>query len=313
MRVAVVGAGAVGGYFGGRLAESGEDVVFIARGDHLKALSDAGLRVDSPNGDLVLASVAATDDPSAVGTVDAVLVCVKTWQIPEVAAAIRPLIGADTVILPLENGVEAANQLAVVHGDDHVVGGMCRIMSKIVEPGHIAHLGIEPFVALGELDNRPSERVARLAGVLESAGITVETPRDIHAAIWSKFLFIASFSGVGAVTRSPVGRLRSVTETRSMLESAMREIHSVADANGVELGEDAVSRTMAFMDGLPAEGTSSMQRDILEGRPSELEAHSGAVVRLGKAAEVPTPTHQFIYAALLPMEVAARGDQSSNG
>jgi 2-dehydropantoate 2-reductase len=279
----------------------------------LKALSDAGLRVDSPNGDLVLASVAATDDPSAVGTVDAVLVCVKTWQVPEVVEAIRPLIGADTVILPLENGVEAANQLAVVYGDDHVLGGMCRIMSKIVEPGHIAHVGIEPFVALGELDNRPSERVGRLAGVLERAGITVETPADIHAAIWGKFLFIASFSGVGAVTRSPVGQLRSVTETRGMVESAMREIHSVAAANGIELGADAVSRTMAFMDALPAEGTSSMQRDILEGRPSELEAHSGAVVRLGKEDEVPTPTHEFIYAALLPMEIDARRDKVSNG
>ena len=272
MRVAVVGAGAVGGYFGGRLAESGEDVVFIARGDHLKALSDSGLRVDSPNGDLVLGSVAVTDDPSAVGTVDAVLVCVKTWQVPEVAETIGPLLGADTVILPLENGVEAANQLAVVHGDDHVLGGMCRIMSKIVEPGHIAHVAIEPFVALGELDNRPSERVGRLARALERAGITVEMPADIHAAVWGKFLFIASFSGVGAVTRSPVGKLRSVSETRGMLEAAMREIHSVADANGIALAEDAVSRTMAFMDGLPAEGTSSMQRDILEGRPSELEA-----------------------------------------
>lgn len=313
MRVAVVGAGAVGGYFGGRLAESGEDVVFIARGDHLKALSDSGLRVDSPNGDLVLGSVAVTDDPSAVGTVDAVLVCVKTWQVPEVAETIGPLLGADTVILPLENGVEAANQLAVVHGDDHVLGGMCRIMSKIVEPGHIAHVAIEPFVALGELDNRRSERVGRLARALERAGITVEMPADIHAAVWGKFLFIASFSGVGAVTRSPVGKLRSVSETRGMLEAAMREIHSVADANGVALAEDAVSRTMAFMDGLPAEGTSSMQRDILEGRPSELEAHSGAVVRMGKVDDVPTPTHQFIYAALLPMEIDARRDKGSNG
>lgn len=313
MRVAVVGAGAVGGYFGGRLAESGEDVVFIARGDHLTALSDAGLRVDSPNGDLVLGSVEVSDDPSAVGTVDAVLVCVKTWQVPEVAETMGPMIGADTVILPLENGVEAANQLAVVHGDDHVLGGMCRIMSKIVEPGHIAHVGIEPFVALGELDNRPSERVERLARALERAGVTVETPADIRAAVWGKFLFVASFSGVGAVTRSPVGKLRSVSETREMLESAMREIHSVADANGVELGEDAVSRTMAFIDGLPAEGTSSMQRDILEGRPSELEAHSGVVVRLGRAAGVPTPIHQFVYAALLPMEIDARRDLVSNG
>ena len=308
-----MGAGAVGGYFGGRLAESGEDVVFIARGDHLTALSDAGLRVDSPNGDLVLGSVEVSDDPSAVGTVDAVLVCVKTWQVPEVAETMGPMIGADTVILPLENGVEAANQLAVVHGDDHVLGGMCRIMSKIVEPGHIAHVGIEPFVALGELDNRPSERVERLARALERAGVTVETPADIRAAVWGKFLFVASFSGVGAVTRSPVGKLRSVSETREMLESAMREIHSVADANGVELGEDAVSRTMAFIDGLPAEGTSSMQRDILEGRPSELEAHSGVVVRLGRAAGVPTPIHQFVYAALLPMEIDARRDLVSNG
>lgn len=306
MRIAVVGAGAIGGYFGGRLVEAGEDVVFLARGKQLKALRATGLHIDSPNGNLVLSSVEATDEPGAVGAVDVVLVCVKAWQVREVADAIRPLVGDATVVVPLQNGVEAAGQLAAAVGESRVLGGMCRIMSKISAPGYVTHLGIEPFVALGELNNQPSERVTRLARVFEGAGVAVDTPADINVAVWGKFLFIASFSGVGAVTRSPVGDLCSIPETRAMLEGAMREIHSVAHARGIALAADAVQRTMTFMEGLPVDGTSSMQRDVLDGRPSELEAHNGAVVRFGRSAQVATPIHQFIYATLLPMETGAR-------
>ena len=306
MRIAVVGAGAVGGYFGGRLAEAGEDVVFLARGKHLDALRDTGLRIDSPKGDLVLSSVEATDQPSAVGVVDAVLVCVKAWQVPDVADAIRPMIGDATAILPLQNGVEASRQLSSAHGDGHALGGMCRIMSKVAGPAHVTHVAMEPFVALGELDNRPTDRVALLAQAFEKAGIAVEIPADIHVSVWEKFVFIASFSGVGAVTRSPAGVMRSIPESCAMLEAAMNEIHAVARAHGVLLPDDTVNNTMAFLKDLPAEGTSSMQRDIMDGRPSELDAHNGAVVRLGKSAGVATPTHQFIYNALLPMETRAR-------
>ena len=306
MRVAVVGAGAVGGYFGGRLAEAGEDVVFVARGNTLRVLQQEGLRVDSPKGDISLPSVVATDSPAEIGPVDAVILGVKAWQVSEVADAIRPLVGDTTCILPLQNGVEATRQLSAIHGEEHVLGGLCRILSKIAAPGHITHLGIDPFIALGELDNRSSDRVNRLAASLQSGGTIVQNPPDIHRAMWLKFLLMASLSGVGAVTRVPVGVFRSTAGTRNMLESAIEEVYAVGKASGIALSHDDVSKTLTFVDGLPADGMSSMQRDIMDGRPSELESQTGAVVRIGKSVGVPTPTHAFIYNALLPLDSLVR-------
>jgi len=308
MRIAVFGTGAVGGYFGGRLAQAGEDVVFIARGEQLRALKAHGLRVDSIKGDFALQPVQATDDPAQVGVVDAVIVGVKTWQVPEAARAMRPLVGPETFVVPLENGVEAPDQLAAVLGAGHVLGGLCRIVSFVVEPGHVRHAGLEPYVALGELDNRPGERAERLRDAFTQAGVNAEIPADIQVAIWEKFLFIASFSGVGAVTRAPAGVLRSLPETRRMLEAAMREVLAVAQARGIGMTEEAVSRTMALIDGLPEAGTASMQRDIIGGQPSELESQNGAVVRLGQEVGVDVPLHGFMYRCLLPLELRARGE-----
>jgi 2-dehydropantoate 2-reductase len=306
MRIAVFGTGAVGGYFGGRLAQAGEEVVFIARGKQLRALRGQGLRVDSVKGDFVLHPVQATDDPTQVRTVDVVLVGVKAWQMPEAARAMRPLVGPETFVVPLQNGVEAPDQLAAVLGAEHVLGGLCRIVSLSVEPGHIRHAGLEPYVALGELDNQPSERAQRLREAFTRAGVTAEIPPDIQVALWSKFLFIASFSGVGAITRSPAGVLRSLPETRRMLERAMQEVLAVARARQVALPEEAIGQTMALIDSLPPDGTASMQRDIMEGRPSELESQNGAVVRLGHEVGVDAPLHTFIYHSLLPLELQAR-------
>jgi len=307
MRIAVLGTGAVGGYFGGRLAHAGEDVVFIARGAQLRALRERGLRVDSPAGDFVVRPVQATDDPAQVGPVDAVLVGVKAWQVTEAARAMLPLVGPATFVVPLQNGVEAPDQLAAVLGAEHVLGGLCRIVSLVVGPGHVRHAGLEPYVALGELDNRPSQRAARLRQALVRAGVTAEIPPDIRVALWEKFLFIASFSGVGAVTRAPAGVLRELPETRRMLEQAMREILAVARAKDIALPEESIPRTMALVENLPPDGTASMQRDIMAGRPSELESQSGAVVRLGREMGVATPLHAFIYYSLLPLELRARG------
>jgi len=298
----------VGGYFGGRLAVAGEEVTFIARGKHLQALRGEGLRVNSVDGDFAVHPVSATDRPADVGPVEAVLVAVKTWQLLEAAAAARPLVGAETVVLPLLNGVEAASRLSETLGREHVLGGLCRIIAEKVGPGHIRHHGAEPYVALGELDNRRSERAERLRSAFAGAGVRVEIPDDIHVAMWEKFLLIASVSGVGAVTRAPVGVLRSLPETRALITQAMREILVVARARGVDLAAETVDRALDFIDGLPPEGTASMQRDIVEGRPSELEAQNGAVVRLGREAGVETPVHAFLYSSLLPMERAARGE-----
>lgn len=308
MRIAIFGAGAVGGYFGGRLATAGEDVVFIVRGAHLEAIRQGGLYVESPLGDFRVYPAQATDRPEEVGPVDVVLVGVKAWQVPEAARAMAPLIGPETFIVPLENGVEAPGQLAEVWGPAHVLGGLCRIISSVVAPGRIRHGGMEPYVAFGELDNRPSERAERLRQAFERAGVRAEIPPDIHVALWEKFLFITPFAGLGAVTRAPVGVLRSLPETRGMLERAIAEAFTVGRARGVCLSDDVPTRIMALIDGMPPEGTTSMQRDIAAGRPSELDSLVGAVVRLGREAGMDTPLHAFMYYSLLPLEKRARGE-----
>jgi 2-dehydropantoate 2-reductase len=307
MRIAIFGTGGVGGYFGGRLAQAGQDVVFIARGKHLQAMRTHGLRVDSIKGDFVVEPVNATDDPTQVGTVDVILVGVKAWQVPEAAEEMRPMVGPQTFVVPLQNGVEAPSQLAAVLGRKHVLGGLCGLMTFIVEPGHIRHAGAEPFIRFGELDNRPSERVEKLRQAFaEAAGLTVEIPPDIQVALWQKFLFIAGW-GVGAVTRAPLGVFRSQSGTRKMLEQAVREVFDVAQAHKIALPQESISKTMEVFDGLPRYTTASMQRDIMEGRPSELDSLNGAVVHLGQAVGVETPVNAFIYYSLLPMEMRARG------
>ena len=306
MYVAVIGAGAVGGYFGGRLAEAGNEVAFVARGRTLVVLHEQGLRVESPKGDLRLRPATATDDPSEIGPVDLVLLAVKAWQVPEVAPTLRPLVGEATCVLPLQNGVEASGQLAAALGPGPVLGGLCKIISMQVAPGHVRHQGVEPYVALGEIGRPPTGRIRSLRSSFEEAGVLVDTPADIRVAIWEKFLLICSVSGVGAVTELPIGGMRRDAAARAMLEGGMREVAAVAAGHGVELPADTVEQTLAFVDGLPPEGTASMQRDILAGRPSELEAQNGAVVRLGRQAGVPTPVNRQIYERRLPLERESR-------
>lgn len=308
MRVAIFGAGGVGAYFGGRLAQAGAEVVFIARGDHFEALRSRGLHVESLKGDFVVHPVWATDDPCQVGMVDVVLVGVKAWQVPEAAQAIRPLIGPQTFVVPLQNGVEAPTQLAAILGTQHVLGGLCSIISFIAAPAHIRHTGAEPSIAFGELDDRPSERGERLRQAFARANVKVEIPPDIQVAMWEKFLFIASWGGVGAVTRAPVGVVRRLPETRAIMEEAMREILCVGQARQIALSEESMRKAIAFIDNLQPDSTASMQRDIMEGRPSELEAQIGAVVRLGQETGVSTPAHSFVYRSLLPSELRARGE-----
>jgi 2-dehydropantoate 2-reductase len=314
MRIAIYGAGAVGGYFGGRLAQSDQDVVFLARGDHLRAIREHGLEVASIAGDFTVRPAQATDRPDDIGPVDAVLVSVKAWQVPDAAHAMRPLIGPDTFVVPLQNGVEAPEQLAEVLGAGHVLGGLCRIIAQVTGPGRIRHSGAEPYIAFGELEGAVrgvGGRAERLREVFARAeGVSVEISPDIRAAMWLKFLFIASMGGIGAVTRAPIGVVRGRPETRRMLAQAFEEVAAVAAALGVALPARAVEETMAFTDTLPHDGTASMQRDIMAGRPSELETQNGAVVHLGQRSGVPVPLHTFIYHSLLPLESRARGELS---
>ena len=311
MRIAVFGTGGAGGYFGARLARAGEDVTFIARGEHLNAIRERGLTVETPAGEIVIRPARATDDPAEAGAVDVVLVGVKAWQVLGAADAIRPLMGPETFAVPLQNGVEAASQLASVLGADRVVGGLCGTLSWVVGPGRIRSIGGVHFVKIGELDNRASERVERLRRAFERAGVDVEIPSDIRRALWEKFLFVVSLGGVGAVARAPVGVLRTVPETRRMLMRCMEEILAVARAREVPMVDSIVAEKMALVDSLAPDGTTSLQRDIVDGKPSELEAWNGAVVRLGREAGVPTPLHGFLYESLLPQERRARGGPAS--
>lgn len=308
MKFAVIGAGGVGAYFGGRLAQAGHDVTFVARGANLAAIRERGLRVFSIEGDFEIPGARATDDPAAIGAVDVVLLAVKTWQVAEAARTLPPLLGATGAVLTLQNGVEAPDEAARVCGRERVLAGVCRIMSYVAEPGVIRHAGVSPRVEFGEWAGGTSARAEALREAFaECAGVSGTISPDIAVALWEKFLFIAPFSAVGAATRKPVGAWRSVKETRALLAAAMSEVADLARARGVSLAREAVDRTLAFTDKLPEDATASMQRDLLEGRPSELEAQTGAIVRLGREAGVPTPTNAFLYAALLPAERQARG------
>ena len=309
MRIAVFGTGAVGAYFGGRLAEAGEDVAFVARGDNLRAIRERGLRVSSVAGDFLIRPARASDDPAELGPADVVLVAVKAWQVAEAAEAMRPLLGPDTYVVPLLNGVEAPDQLAAALGPERVVGGICRIVAWIEAPGHIRHAGVPPWIGFGELAGGVSERLERLAAAFGRArGLIVEPLANVRAELWKKLMFIAAVCGVGAVTRAPIGVVRSRPETRRLLERAVEEVRAVAAGCGVPLPASAVTETLAFMDSLPEDTTASMQRDIIAGRPSELEAQSGAVARLARRASVEAPVHDFIWRSLLPQERRARGE-----
>ncbi|WP_405284520.1 2-dehydropantoate 2-reductase [Gaopeijia maritima] len=307
MRIAMVGAGGVGGYFGGRLAQAGHDVWLVARGRHLAALREGGLRVDSVHGDFALPAVQATDDTGEIGAVDAVIVTVKNWQLPGVVEAIRPLLAEHTAVIPLLNGVEAVDVLGEALGHRHVLGGLCRIAARVESPGHIVHDAIDPTIVFGEMDDRRSERALGILEAFSKGGFVAELASDIQVALWEKFMLIATWSGVGAVTRAPVGVWRSLQGSRGIAEQCLREILAIARARGVAVADERVEKTLAFIDSVGEGALASMQRDIMEGRPSELESQNGAVVRLGAEAGVPTPVNHFLYHVLLPQERAARG------
>lgn len=306
MKIAVFGTGGVGGYFGGRLAHAGEDVTFIARGEHLRAVKDKGLVVESSLGNFVVSPAKATEDVSEVGKVDLVIVGVKAWQVAEAARTMKPLVGPGTTVLPLQNGVDAVPQLVDELGTDKVIGGLCRIVSFVVAPGHIKHAGFTPSIVIGETDNRLTDRITQIEQLFKRAGVEITIAADIQAALWAKFLFIASFSGVGAIANAPAGVLRSDPKRRSQILEAMEEIYSLAVSRGINLPLNSIDTAMAAVNALPEEATSSMQRDIAAGRPSELESQNGAVVRLARESGEEAPTHALIYETLRPLEQKAR-------
>lgn len=312
MRIAVIGVGAVGGYFGGRLAEAGHDVVFVARGQTLETLQRDGLRVESSLGDFSISAPQVVGDPSGLAPADVVLIAVKAHQVREAARLAARLIGPATTVIPLQNGVEAPAILGEVLGDGCVLGGLCKIFSTAVGPGHIRHVGFEPAILFGELGRANTERVTRIRQAFETAkGMNVITPDDVEAALWEKCLFVAPLGAIGAMARQPAGVIRRVAEMRRTLQAAMEEFAAVARGRGVGVSADAVERSLKMVDGLPPEATASMQRDIADGRPSELEYQVGTIVRYGRECGVPVPVTETMYGTLLPYELQAQGKLES--
>jgi 2-dehydropantoate 2-reductase len=310
MRIAIVGAGGVGGLLGGLLARAGEEVAVLARGAHAEAIRERGLRVDSPLGRFTAPVAAVAADAAALGPADAALVAVKAWQVADLAPALAPLVAGGGVAVPLQNGVEAAGRLAAALGDERVAGGLVSVLAWIEGPGAVKHVGAPPRLKVGERGARagkPSPRLEALAAALRAAGAEIEIVADVERAAWEKFLLIEPWGAVSAAARAPLGVVRTTPETRALLLSVQDELVRVGRARGVDLPDDAVRRALAFLDGAPFEATASMQRDLGAGRPSELADQTGAVLRLAREAGVPVPLHEALHAVLLPQEAAARG------
>lgn len=301
MHVAMMGSGGVGGYFGGRLAASGCDVTFIARGRHLDAIKTRGLRIHSRDmGDTVIHPANATDDPADIGPVDYVIVGVKLWDTAAAGEAILPMVGPDTTVLSLQNGVECDDILAEIIGPDRLIGGMAQIASSIGEPGIIEHIGTMQRVVIGEPSGGSSTRVAALHAALEAAGVVAEISEDIERTIWEKFVFLVGLSATTCLMRTTIGPIRQDPDRREMLSNVMRETVAVGRAKGVALPEDFADDRLAFTDGLPEDMTSSMHHDLERGNLLEAAWLSGAVARFGRELGIPTPVNQAVFATLKP-------------
>ncbi|HWE22785.1 MAG TPA: 2-dehydropantoate 2-reductase [Myxococcales bacterium] len=300
MKIAVMGTGALGGYFGGRLAEAGEDVAFIARGAQLAALRESGLSLQSPRGNLQLPQVRATDDAKSIGPVDVVLFTVKLWSTEEAGRALAPLIGRDTAVVSLQNGVESNDLLARLVGREHLMGAVCYIAAVLDRSGVVVHSGRMARVIFGELDGRKTARAEAFLAACARArsGFDAELSPDVERAIWEKFVFIVGLSGLTALTRRPIGPVRSDPDTRALLLDVLREAVAVGRAKGVKLDSDFADQRLAFIDTLPPDMTSSMERDLERGNRLEVKWLSGAVARLGRELGIETPANRAVYAAL---------------
>lgn len=321
MRIAVMGSGGVGGYFGGALARAGEEVIFIARGEHLKAMLEQSLKVESTLGNFDISisplttkmtpslpapssvphpSAWATGDPDKIGRVDLILFCVKTYDTEDASRAIFPLVGFSTAILPLQNGIDSADKLGRDHGRNHVLGGAAYIYASISRPGVIQHSGCPRKILFGELDGSRSDRAQRYQEAFTRAGIPSEISSNIRKTLWEKFAMICANGGMSALTRATLGEMLAHAQTRTMLERAMREVVQVGVKEGVPFDPDFVERTMKFMETLEPGGRASLYWDLIQQRRMELQSLNGKVVRLAEKHGLRVPMNFAVYAALLP-------------
>jgi 2-dehydropantoate 2-reductase len=307
MRIAVFGTGGVGGYFGAKLTAAGNDVAFIARGAHLAAMRRDGLRVKSAGGDIAVRSVIATDDPSSLAPVDVVMLCVKLWDVEDAAAQVAPLLGRHGAVIALQNGINSPEILSRVVGDARVLGGVAYIAAAIDAPGVIVHTGSMAKLRVGAFDTalpasrgERADRASDFVRACTSAGIDAEVAPDIRRAIWEKFVFLTALSGVTALSRQPVGAVRSDPDLRAAFAAAIKETVALARAQNVALPDDFLPKQMRAIDGLPAQMRSSMQNDLLAGRRLEAPWLCGRVAELSAAAGIAAPVNATIYAGLKP-------------
>ncbi len=308
MRITIIGAGGVGGYFGAKLAKSGCEVGFVARGAHLAAIRQNGLRVESQLGDIHLADARASDDPAAFGAPDYVFLCVKLWDTEAAVRAVETIMTPQTAVLSFQNGVQGNDLLRKILGERAVMGGVAYIGAGIARPGVIRHTGKIQRLVFGEFDGSRSQRGANLLDACTRAGIDAELSLDVRRAIWEKFVFIVGLSALTASTRKTIGPVRGNPRTRALLLEIMKETVAVGRAKGVSLPEDYAEKRLAFVDSLPAEMTSSMHNDLEAGKRLELDWLSGGVVELGEAAGVPTPMNGAVRAILA---LYANGSETS--
>jgi len=305
MKIAIMGSGGVGGYYGGLLAKAGQELTFIARGAHLQAIRDKGLHVKSVHGDFTVSPVKATDRPGEIGAVDLVLVATKTYHTDEAARAIKPLIGDNTVVISLQNGIDAAERIGSAVGMERMLGGATWLSAAIEAPGRIGQYSQFRRIALGELDGRITPRAQAVASAFATTPAVVELVPNIRQMLWTKFVFISAISALGGLTRVSMGEYRHVPEAREVLAQAMAEVAAVAQTCGVALDADIVAKTLSFIDAAAPDMRPSMQRDLEAGRMSELESLIGVVVRLGRERGVPTPMMRLAYALLKPAHLKA--------
>ncbi len=302
MNIVIIGAGGVGGYFGGKLAQAGHNTTFITRGQTLETIKQNGLKVKSILGDFHVYPY-ATDNYDLVKKADLILLCVKSWQIEDIAQKIKPLLPSHCTVLPLQNGADNADRLLAILPPAQVIAGLCRIVSKIESPGVINHFGFEPEILFGELNNEPSIRLESIKVAFDKAGFKNRISNNIQREIWLKFLFIASISAMGALTRSVLGVMREDPFLRKKLLETAAEIVSVGNSLGININERDIDSCFEIIDRIDYDTTMSLQRDLMEGKPSELENFNGYIVQQGDLLGIDTPVNDFIYYSLRPMEV----------
>lgn len=308
MKIVIIGVGGVGGYFGGKLAQAGFDVTFVARGEHFSAIKKNGLQIKSIKGDFRV-HPKVTDDIQTIHDPDLIILGVKSWQVIDVAKNLKSVISKNTMVLPLQNGADNADKLLSVLNEENVIAGLSKIVSKIKAPGIIQHFAFEPEIIFGEINNESTSRVKSVKNVFDKAGFKNSIADNIQLAIWRKFLFIVSISGIAALTRVVFGEIREDRALRKIIYQTAFEIMTIANAKGISLSKTDIENAMQAIDNTDFQTTASMQRDIMEKRPSELDNFNGYIVSQGKELLIETPINNFIYYCLLPQEKRARGTE----